>query len=300
MTLLRKLAAGCVMLGIAVNSASASQVGRAKTIAVLRIDGAQAKGWSKSGAREKRTIAVTGAITAVLKGDGRPASGIRFAIEQSRNTGTRITAPVGPWSAHAVENGAEFVVFSQASGADWGSTVLPGVTLVCPAPECLEQVKAALSPQWESLARDAAGSKQWGPLLAEALVEQALPLVRQPLRWEAFLNVIGRGDLPAPFRTKAVQELFASLGLAGPMPLESAQQTMRLLARLVGSEVSLDLKRSLIGVYCSNLRRSVENRTDAAARELMPDRGEREVLARAVSALPVGEERTRFLAWLDQ
>jgi len=300
MTRAAKLAAAtCAMLGIAVNLASASQVGRANTIAVLRIDSAKANGWSKAGAREKRTIAVTGAISAVLKGAAQPVSGVRFTVEQHRNTGPRITAPVGPWSSHAVENAAEFVVFSTSSGGNWETAVLPAVVFVCAAAECLEQVKAALSPPWDSLAQDPAASKQWGPLFAEALVEQSLPFARQPARWAAVLDVIGRQDLPPAFRNKAAQELFAGLSLVGPLPLESAQLAMRLLSRLVASAlVSADLKRNLTGVYFGNLLRVIEHRPDPSATDLIPDTREREALARAVSALPAGQERERLLAWL--
>lgn len=292
-------AATCAMLGIAVNLASASQVSRANTIAVLRIDSAKAKGWSKAGAREKRTIAVTGTIAAVLKGAAQPASAVRFTVEQYRNTGPRISAPVGPWSSHAVQNGAEFVVFSTSSGGNWETAVLPAVTYACGTAECLEQVKAALSPRWDSLAQDPASSQQWGPLFAEALVEQALPFARQPSRWANVLDVIGREDLPVSFRNKAVQELFAGLSLVGPLPLESAQLAMRLLSRLVASAlVSADLKRNLTGVYFGNLLRLVENRPDPSSTDLIPDPRQREALARAVSALPAGQERERLLAWL--
>jgi hypothetical protein len=288
------------MLVVAMNPASGSTIGRATTIAVLHVDSAQAKRWSREGPREKRAVAITGSITKVLKGAAQPATGVHFSIEQWRNTGARITAPVGPWSAHEIDSAKEFVVFSTSREADW-ETVLAHVTLACVANECLAQVRAALPIDWESLPRIPADSAQWGPLFAEALIEQGMPFVRQPSRWASVAAVIERGDLPAVFRTKATQELFASLSLAGPIPLEPARMIMRLFSHLLASgNVSADLKRNLLTVYYPNLLRAVENYPQPTAQDLLPDPNDRAGLARSVSSMPATPESARVLAWLER
>jgi hypothetical protein len=278
----------------------ASTISRSQTISVIHTLSVKAQPWRRDGKQQKRSVRLEIMTGPVLKGTAQPDAKVAFTLEQWRDAGARITAPRGPWSRIQLETDRDLVIFSSATSGRWAEDVLPAVTSVCPATECLEEVQAGLSIDWDALQRLPESSSIWGPLLAEALVEKTLSFSRDFTSWNRALALFERQDLPVDFRSKVASELFASLALISPLPLDIAQRTMLFGVRLLGlTDANKGLHRNLLAVYLPNLLGSTGS-SKVDVKTLLPSEQDRKKALHDLSLMPSSPERDRFIQSLKK
>jgi hypothetical protein len=254
---------------------------RATHVLLVRVRDSTPGPWQAASPRfEDRGVEVSFELVRVLKESvpERPGGVVRVRVRQWRPTGSRFSAVPGVWSAHALDPGAEFVVFSRGPRDAADALAEPCCELVRPAGPILADVEAvaAAGDPPEALGRllDSLADRlpTLGPQFALYVLDRlAEVLFEDPDGYDTVNRVAETPKLSPPTRHVLSTGIITQVLMRDPAPNEFVARLVVGSCRVLALPSEGSLQQNLLGTYLPNLLGLEGGATKKAARDVFAE-----------------------------
>jgi len=285
LAMLPRLAAGAVVL-------------EARSIAIMRIEGAATGEWDHETPNERhRVVKLELVVERVFRGPLHPQERLTIEAAQAEPTG-RVFAPAGPWSGKVLVKGSRYLVFSQTP-----SETLRVVDVAESAG--VELALAFEEHHWAlgELGRRAGGNRGLlGPVFAEYLTAKLPAAVSQGIGpWNSILGFIEEPGLTPEFRAMAATAAMDAVLMQSPAPEAILQRTAVMGFRMLSFPDERGFHDRLVRTYLPNLLGFEGSEPTRSSQRIFASYpGDQERAAKALSTVPQSSARARLDSWIGR